>query len=66
MRKHFVCSTVPSRAKFVCLQVCTQLYPLDDKLTTERLQRFTNQFVSIFFWQWIVYVAESGGKFRVS
>ena len=51
---------------FVCLQVCTQLYPPDDNLTTERLQRFTNQFVSIFFRQWIVYVAESGGKFSVS
>ena len=34
-------------------------------LTTGRLQRFTNQFVSIFFRQWIVYVAESGGKFRI-
>ena len=59
-------SCAPSRAKFVCLQFCTQLYPLTTRLTTEQLQRFTNQFISILFRQWIVYVAESGGKFRVS
>ena len=75
MRMHFVCSTVPSmrsaprsRAPRLAQSLCVYNFVpscthLTTNLTTERLQRFTNQFVSIFFRQWIVYVAECGGKF---
>jgi len=80
MREHFVCSTVPLSAWVLSLRSgprrteglrstsvgAGQTSPGRLAPPGPRAPRLAQKFVSIFFRQWIVYVAESGGKFRVS